>query len=490
MQTNTIFKFLGASVVCFMLAACGGSSKDSALQNSITGVNGGTSAGSSSSTNTIGKDTLQSIEFKDATPAIINLKGTGGTESSLVRFRVLGQTGAPIKDIDVDFTLTSNVGDIKLSQASGKSDIDGYISTSVISGTVSTSIRVTATAKEDSAISTQSNQLVVATGLPDQKSMSLGLEIFNPAGWDHNLVTSKLTVQLADAYNNPAADGTAVSFTTEGGSVQASCTTSNGACTVTWTSQDPRPPRNSSDNSVNRILCLDISNQPLIGQAKYTCQAERAGRSTILAAAIGNESFKDQNGNGIFDPGIDVFTTSETGECTPNVPPSSFEATTGACDDLPEAYLDTNESGTHQTGEPFINFITDTTHDAETDNYSPHNGLYNGAFCQPTDEKNGLCSRAPVTIRKQHLVIMSSDKPLLLTNNILPKVGTGKYAAADEHGNPLPIGSTITVGTNPPITVGNQHDYNIFDAAAMTPVTLTIAISTSSSITISANTGP
>src|SRR5690606_5403994 len=50
-------------------------------------------------------DSVSSIQFLDAEPNQISLKGTGGTETSVVRFLVRGSTGAPIKDTCVEFQL-------------------------------------------------------------------------------------------------------------------------------------------------------------------------------------------------------------------------------------------------------------------------------------------------------------------------------------------------------------------------------------------------
>jgi hypothetical protein len=499
MQTKKTFKFISAALISLILTACGGGDGNgSALDNTLNGTPGTNSSSSSSAVNA---DALQSIEFSDAKPTVINLKGTGGAETSLVRFRTLGQTGLPIKGIKVNFTLTSTVGGLFLSQNSGTSDKDGYVSTSVNSGNISSSIRVAATVEGSPEITTVSSELTIATGLPDQKSMSMALEKFNPAAWGYNGVTSKVSMLLADAYNNPAADGTTVYFTTEGGSIAPSCTTVGGGCQVSWTSQDPRPPRNSTDNSINRILCLDLSPELL-----RTCEAERAGRSTILATAIGNESFKDKYGNGVFDPGVDIFAVvgddikeedspevakEKANKCKRNVPNSSFESLTLQCDDLPEAYLDINENGIRDSGiepEHFINFITDTANDTkdETDpnfgnNYTQNNGIYNGAFCQEEDEIDGKCSRAPITIRKEHLVIMSCDSPLLDSDGLLPAISSTKYpgathAVADCNGNPLPVDTTITIGTSPAIKIGNQYHWTPISVPSGTPVKLTMAI--------------
>jgi hypothetical protein len=139
------------------------------------------------------------------------------------------------------------------------------------------------------SITTLSDQLVISTGIPDQNSFSLSTEIFNVEGMNHDgcasPVGSKITVRLADHFNNPAPDGTAVSFTAEGGTVDASCLTGlvdtsltdgtvikqkgiPGECSVRFCASSPRP----SD-----------------------------GRITVLAYALGEESFIDRNGNNLFE---------------------------------------------------------------------------------------------------------------------------------------------------------------------------------------------
>lgn len=485
MKIKTL-KLCCALSISLMLAACGGGKDNkSALDNYKDIIKG--SSSSNSSANAVGADTLQAIEFDTAVPATLTLKGTGGSESSWVTFRVVGKTGLALKGVKVNFVLNSAVGDLKLSQDSSTSDDKGIVFTSVISGRVSTSVRVTATANSDPSISAQSSLLVVATGLPEQKSMSIAAEHFNPPGWNHNDIQVQISVLLADAYNNPVADNTAISFTTEGGSIVSKCTTLAGGCSATWRSQSPRPTRNSTDNSTSRILCLNITDPALL----HACQAERAGRITILATAIGNESFKDGDGTGIFDKKYDVFkTTADGGNCLANVPVSSHESATGACDDLPEAYLDINESGTREPDEFFVNFITDTTYDLPNsngayDNYTPNNGKYNGAFCQ--DET--LCSRSSITIRKDLVLVMSCDTAYTV-NGKLPRVKdnspltTHSYALADCNGNALPIGTKITIGSADEFELGSSINGFTFSATPGTLVKLEVPIGESSNAII------
>ena len=262
-----------------------------------------------------------SVEFVSATPNQIALAGSGGTENSIVTFVVRGETGSPLQDATVNFELNSTTGGLTLFPDNDVSGADGIVTTTVSAGNIATSIRVTAT-EESSGISTQSSELVVSTGIPDEDSFSISADKFNPEGGNVDGIPVDVTVRAADAFNNPAPENTAISFYAEGGSIDPTCSTDlNGACSVTWRSQQPKP---------------------------------ADGRVTILATAIGNESFDDSNGNGLFDD-IDV----------------EFDSVT----DLGEAYADENESGAYEIGEFFIDFgVPNGLRDGP-------DGAYNGVLC-------------------------------------------------------------------------------------------------------------
>ena len=182
-----------------------------------------------------------SIEFISATPQLISLKGVGGTESSTVVFRVLDTNGNPVSNEKVSFSLNTTVGGITFSPTAADTDSNGLVQTVINSGSVHTSVRVRAELTNDSAIFTQSSLLVISTGIPDQDSFSLSASIFNPEAWNIDGTEVTITARLADAFNNPAPDGTAVAFTTEGGAIEDSCVTNQGVCSVIWTSQNVRP---------------------------------------------------------------------------------------------------------------------------------------------------------------------------------------------------------------------------------------------------------
>ena len=263
---------------------------------------------------TITPPTVGSIQFVSATPSSISLKGTGGISTSQVVFKVLDSGGNPLSGHDVTFGLSTAVGGITLTPATGTatSDASGQVVTNVNSGTVSTPVRVTAStpgATAGSTLSTQSSGLTITTGIPAQDSFSLSATKLNPEFRDIDGNTTVLTARLADHFRNPVPDGTVVNFTTEGGSIIASCQTTAGACSSTMTSQAPRP--------------VD-------------------GRATVLAYAVGEESFIDLNGNGVAD-----------------LVPNEMIDLNGASTDMPEAFRDDNENGVRDANETFIDYNGD-----------------------------------------------------------------------------------------------------------------------------------
>jgi hypothetical protein len=203
-------------------------------------ANAGGTVLSAKGTVEINKAGVGSIEFVSATPEKISLKGVGGTESSTVVFKVIDKNGNPVASSEVTFSLNTEVGGIVLSPDKAETDSNGLVQTVVNAGTVHTSVRVRADVDGES-IFTQSNLLVISTGIPDQDSFSLSASTFNPEAWNIDGTEVTITARLADAFNNPAPDGTAVAFTTEGGSIGNSCITNNGVCSVIWSSQNVRP---------------------------------------------------------------------------------------------------------------------------------------------------------------------------------------------------------------------------------------------------------
>ena len=426
-----------------------------------------------------------SIEFISASPENISILGTGslgGSESSVVKFRVLDSNGNPVINRVVNFSLNTDVGNIQLIPDSAQTNSLGIAQTVINSGTVATSVRVQATIDDGGVyqISSQSSLLVISTGIPDQDSFSLSANILNPEGWDLDGTTVDVTARLADAFNNPVPDGTAVNFTTEGGSIEPFCTTTNGVCTVQWFSQYPKP------------TGKELIPQGRVPEEINTMGQLYGGRATILATAIGEESFPDLNGNGRFDASeMTAFAGNDV---------------SGRPYDLKEAFADYNEDGFYNPGESngseeiggeleeFLDFNNDGT-------FTVNDGKYNGVLCS-IPAHNGCSENKSHNVRAQLVLVMSGSNPLMVVNatddavsetiddpndtntppakipnpNFNPN-DTALYIAgentgfvtltiSDLHNQPMPAGTTITFdasvggGTTPSTYVWPNDNHN------------------------------
>jgi hypothetical protein len=366
-----------------------------------------------------------SLQFVSATPTTIGLKGTGLNETSTVVFKVVNSSGGPRPGATVNFALNSTVGGLSLAPTSATSAADGTVQTVVSSGTAHTSVVVTASIAQP-ALSTQSSQLTVTTGLPSSNNFSIAV---GPAGYSTlacpnveaygtDGVIVPVTVRLADRYANPAPNGTAVAFTANGGIVQGNCSTPStgnltsppdGTCTVNWTSANPRP-QTTSDSP------------PLLAN----------GRVTVLATAVGEESFTDLTGSGFYQSG-DPF------------------------QNLGEPYADDNENGVHDPLEYFLDYEHTGTYEGP-----PSPPVFKGITCTPAVDPTS-CSTTTLAIGASHLIIMSTSQaniqlvsvsgaawtattPPLAIN--ASSTGGFTFSVQDLNGNPVAAGTTIAISAD------------------------------------------
>jgi hypothetical protein len=404
---------LSASVVTVNGIATG-SYRDNGCAGTDTVTASVSGIASSSASLTITAPTAGSIQYVSAIPTNISLKGSGGTSASQVTFKVLDSSGNPLSGKTVTFGLSTTIGGLSLTSSTGISDSAGLVVAIVNSGTVSTPVRVTAStpgATAGSTLTTQSSQLSITTGIPDQAGFSVSATKLNFEGLTTDGVTTILTARLADHFKNPAPDGTTVNFTAEAGSVTGTCNTVAGACSATYTTQGTRP--------------LD-------------------GRVTVLAYAVGEETFTDLNGNGLADL----------------APVNEMIDANGVSTDLPEAWVDYNENGLRDANEPFLDFNNDGL-------YTPADGKFAGVLCDntiapPAGSSAGTCAITPaglpiksLHVRSQVVIALSDTKAIITTTpasiNLGGLCGTAAQSVGirivDVNGNPMPAGTTIAVAT-------------------------------------------
>ena len=349
-------------------------------------------------------ESVGSITFVSADPTQLVLQGTGGQDSQTVStlvFQVNGVLGNPLAQQNVTFSLNTQTGGLSLSPASGITNSQGQVSARVTSGNVPTSVRVTADVVTNSGVSvlTQSDLLAVNTGLPDQNSFTLSANRLNPEAYNISGQTVSLVARLADTFNNPVPDGTTVSFTTEGGVIAPSCATTNGTCSVTWTSSNPRT--------------LDH-------------------RVTILATAIGHETLFDANGNNSFDDadGIAIIDGTDSGFGT------SQSGTTGFIDHS-EAWRDDNANLVKDDSEIFLDYNNNGQFDVA-------DSLFNGPQCNSANTC-GQGSANTLHVRRSLEIVTASSVALLDILNQAGDIIFSNHQAVAEPSLVLEQGEAISL---------------------------------------------
>lgn len=255
-----------------------------------------------------------SIGFVSASPEVIYLKGSGFGETSVVTFVVNDQVGNALPGQLVAMLPTTTVGGLSMVEAAAigtpfvaSSDSSGRVAVHVNSGTIPTPARVKAalrpvadplnppnppldpalcfgTTVPSDCIFTVSSNLSVAVGLPSQLNFSLAQKTINIEGLNVDGTTNTYTVIASDRMGNPVPAGTTVNFVAEGSQIQSQgfTTMSSGlaSTTVNFQSSEPRP---------------------------------KDGRVTIVAYALGEESFVDVNGNNVWDGGASAEAYQDLG---------------------------------------------------------------------------------------------------------------------------------------------------------------------------------
>lgn len=272
----------GTATFTYRDAGCGAFNATDGLQASVTGT-----GATATQTITLTAPTVSSIAFVSASPTEIYLRGSGFVENSNVTFQVRDANGLGVPNQTVTLVPTTLAGGLLIDgcptapQCNGSStitkqtDSNGNVLVRINAGTVPTPVRVRATLN-NSNISTVSSSLAVAVGLPSQQNFSLSQGTHNIEGLDRDGTANTYMIIASDRLGNPVPEGTAINFVAEGGQVQAIRFTilANGlsSATASFQTSSPRP---------------------------------ADGRVTVLAYALGEESFLDTNGDNVYTAGED-----------------------------------------------------------------------------------------------------------------------------------------------------------------------------------------
>lgn len=268
----TVSTTTGTAIFTYRDNGCGATDTADSLQASIVG----TTANAPLSIR-LASPTAGSITFISANPPTIFLKGSGLTETATVLFRVLDGAGNGLPNQSVDLEASTLAGGLTIDSGPGPltklTDSLGNVSVIVNSGTVPTPVRVKASLTGGS-ITTVSSSLAIAVGKPSQLNFSLSQQTLNIEAANRDGTPNTYSIIASDRLGNPVPAGTAINFVTEGGQIEAAKFTTlvNGLAraSANFISSSPRP--------------ADM-------------------RVTVLAYALGEESFLDTNGDNVWNAG-------------------------------------------------------------------------------------------------------------------------------------------------------------------------------------------
>lgn len=338
-----------------------------------------------------------SIAYTTTGAVNLGASNSGSSTSGQIEFTVYSN-GKPAANQDVIITKTYAPLDfsfVKLGNQSAqtvKSDSKGKVNVTLYPGALPGPVELKATLATNSTITALSKDVAVATGRATQNGMSVSLTKNTLAvGVDGD--TTEVTVRLVDKVGNAVPDGTVVSFVSEGGKITPNCSTVDGVCSATFTTQNPR-----SD-----------------------------GRLSVVAYVEGDKSYIDSNGNNKFDIGEPL---------SHNI--GSF-------------YRDDNENGAHDLGEyVYIRPITGSPLACGTSSFGQPNLVTQILSVNPLSTVTHQCdNQLEAILRYQFVLGLADNVPTYVEDVRVLQAGSSIYSFR-MYGNgektvSMPAGTSISV---------------------------------------------
>ncbi|RPI02042.1 MAG: carboxypeptidase regulatory-like domain-containing protein, partial [Ignavibacteriae bacterium] len=235
-----------------------------------------------------------SIGLFSQTSKSILLKG-GITPSSTITFLVVDSLNRPVTGANscwVKFSISvSHPSGETLKPDSVKTDpLTGLASTTVFSGTKPNAILLTAQVVDPNRTIVATTGLTEGTGLADGNHVSISATKFNLAGRVLDGLSTTITLTAQDQFGNPVADGTPVSFVTNGGGIIKDAFTKDGAATAKLMTGGGSPPIGGtvtvtaeikgdtsvrkSDSSIVRNIHILFSGHTMVARASNSVNFE------------------------------------------------------------------------------------------------------------------------------------------------------------------------------------------------------------------------
>ena len=286
-----------------------------------------TSGGNSNTVSlTVGTVSAGSIQFVSATPKVLGIKGAGQSETSVIQFLVIDVNGIPVNGALVNFVMTGPnggefIGDIDTTPnlASATTVSSGIASMLLHSGTIAGPVNITAsTTIANGPIFSSATPLSIGGGFPSATHFSVGSTVLNLEGFDWINLQSIVNAFVADRFGNyNVLKGTSVSFYTEAGAIDRQGITGEdinsachgpdtdrgcnaGAAGALFRTQDPMPQDVSPALAGDALSIYFGGNEYFRVDAAGITHNPRDGWVTIVVATKGEETFLDENHDGLF----------------------------------------------------------------------------------------------------------------------------------------------------------------------------------------------
>jgi hypothetical protein len=368
------------------------------------------------------------LQFVSADPQRIALQGSGGNESSDVTFKVVDGNGEAVQGVSVAVNIEKgpNGGEYIDDDATPKeivisSDADGLALVTLRSGTIPGAVTLKGAITVDGVtFSTNASVVSIGGGVPTSSRFSISADPRNIPGLDLNGVTTDITAWMSDRYGNyNILSGTTVSFWSETAlSVDASEATVDEDGTATVSARTQHPVLASSTGGLNveplqwelNLASYLLTTYNFTSPSLPNATHPRDGQVSILAITQGEEYFRDDNANGIYDTGEDYDDTHD------------------------DPFIDVNDNDTHDDGsgvDPFEEY--------SDSNVNPGWDSYNGVW----DSQKDIFSSNRLLITGEPIITYVPTIPGFSIANAGSQ--SFKFIVCDRNLNYISAGSTISV---------------------------------------------
>jgi len=497
---------------------------------------------SAPTTVTISPAATGSIQFVSAVPQVIGLLGSGQPATSTVTFAAKDVNGNPVSDgTTVNFTMNgpgggSYIGSVYPSQVASASTVSGTASVILHSGSTAGPVTIIASTAVPGGgtISTSASQISIGGGVASATHFNLATSRFNLPGLVISNKQANITAYIADRFGNyNLLAGTAVSFYAEAGAIDRTGITDATGQTfaidpttgkislnpVVFRTQAPDPAIvNISASETSLINYLNGSTTYNLGIPLGNAIHPRNGWATVMATVQGEESFLDENGDGLFTrsysstacppgytcecdngtpntyagcitsqpngPGLSICSNATTCAAAGGSIPSNSMRSEGFLD-IGEPFIDVNDDGCRNDGstdncggtisassDPFELFI-----DANSNGvYDPPNGKWDGPSCQTTGCQTTKMIWTSIKLAFTGNAAYCAFGPV--TNNLNIPYGsseTFQFMVGDRFTNNLDPGTVVAV-TATAGTLGGQTSYTVPDGVPFGPTEISFTL--------------